>query len=94
MVILQKKGFEVRFRHGITQRRSLNYANGDFAHDRIVIDPKCKHLIADLEQVVTDSYGQIEKPNGTMLTHISDAMRNVVLVNALMKEESKGWARR
>jgi len=90
MQILQRKGFDLRFIHGITQRRSLNYANGAFAHNRVHIDPCCKYLIADLEQVVTDEHGQIEKPNGTMLTHISDAMRNVIAVHTIETTKQKG----
>lgn len=89
--ILMKKGFNMRYRYGITQRRSLNVANGAFAHDRIHIDPACRNLINDLEQVVTDDYGAILKPNGTMLTHISDALRNVLVVDVIMKEENKQW---
>lgn len=88
--ILQRKGFEIHFKHGITQRYSLNITNGAFAHNRIHILPKCKHLIADLEQVVTDEYGQIMKPKGTMLTHISDAMRNVIVIDTLMRSAQKG----
>ena len=91
--ILQRKGFELRYRYGFTQRHSLNLTNGAFDHDRIIIDPSCTHLIADLEQVVTDNYGQIEKPAGTMLTHISDALRNVILINSLEKEQNRDWVR-
>lgn len=88
--ILKRKGFNVHYKHGITQRRSLNIANGAFAHNRIHIDPRCKYLIADLEQVVTDETGQIEKPNGTMLTHISDAMRNVIAIETIQRHSTKG----
>jgi len=88
--ILKRKGFEVRFRHNIAQRRSLNYANGALSHNRVRIDPSCKHLIQDLEQVTTDSFGQIEKPTGTMLTHISDAMRNVIAVHTILKQKQYG----
>lgn len=88
--ILRRKGFEAFYTHGITQRRSLNYANGAFDHNRIHIHPRCKHLIADLEQVVTDQYGQIEKPKGTLLTHISDAMRNVITIDTISRNEPKG----
>ncbi len=94
LMILQKKGFDLRFRHGISQRRSLNATNGALDHDRVVIDSKCTHLITDLEQVVTDEYGQIDKPKGTLLTHISDAMRNVIVINSLHDEENQQWSRR
>ena len=89
--ILKRKGFDVRYRHGITQRRSLNIANGAFAHNAIHIDSCCDNLINDLEQVVTDASGAIIKPNNTMLTHISDAMRNIIVVDALVKQEQTPW---
>lgn len=90
--ILSRKGFDVRARHGITQRASLNFANGAFDHDRIHVSPKCKWLIKDLEQVTTDQYGQIEKPKGTMLTHISDGMRNIITMETLRDIPNKSEA--
>lgn len=90
--ILAKRGYQMNYKHGITQRHSLNLANGDFAHDRIIIDPKCTHLIDDLEQVVTDNVGRISKPAQTMLTHMSDAMRNIVVIESLKKNDYRGRA--
>ena len=89
--ILKRKGFNVLYKYGITQRYSLNLANGALDHKRIHILPKCKRLIADLEQVVTDEFGQIQKPKGTMLTHVSDAMRNILTIDTIMrsKKDSK-----
>lgn len=81
--ILARRGWNMKYRFGITQRHSLNITNGEFAHDRIIIDPSCKHLISDLEQVVTDSAGQIDKPKNTMLTHMSDALRNIINMNKI-----------
>lgn len=87
MEILARKGWQLRYKHGISQRRSLNITNGEFAHNRIVIDPTCVHLIADLEQVATDQNGMIEKEKNTMLTHISDALRNIINLNKIKEND-------
>ena len=87
--ILQRKGFSAKWINGVTQRESLNLANGEFSHNRVVIDPKCENLIHDLEQVVTDSHGQILKPKDTLLTHISDAMRNIIVYK---KKQPGRWS--
>ena len=44
-----------------------------FAQDRVIIDPKCKKLIRDLEQVTFKDNGQLDGSNKE-LTHISDAL--------------------
>ena len=44
-----------------------------FAQDRVTIDPKCKKLIRDLEQVTFKDNGQLDGSNKD-LTHISDAL--------------------
>ena len=85
--ILARKGWQLRYKHGISQRRSLNITNGEFAHNRIIIDPTCVHLIADLEQVTTDQNGMIEKEKNTMLTHISDALRNIINLNKIKEND-------
>lgn len=38
-----------------------------------VIDPSCRHLIADYEQVIFAENGEADKQSNPMLTHISDA---------------------
>lgn len=38
-----------------------------------VIDPSCRHLIADYEQVIFAENGEADKKSNPMLTHISDA---------------------
>lgn len=87
--ILQRKGFSAKWINGVTQRESLNLANGEISHNRVVIDPKCENLIHDLEQVVTDSHGQILKPKDTLRTHISDAMRNIIVYK---KKQPGRWS--
>ena len=48
--------------------------NNNLAKGNIVIDPKCKGLIRDLEQVVNkQGTRDIDKSNKT-LTHLSDAL--------------------
>lgn len=83
--ILKRAGWDLIFRYGIKQRSSLNIANGDFAHNRVIIDPSCTVLIDDLEQVVTDQDGQIEKEKNTKLTHMSDALRNIIYMKRVPK---------
>lgn len=45
----------------------------DGAH-HMLIDPSCKNLVTDLEQVVFDKNGDLDKKTNEMLTHISDAL--------------------
>lgn len=39
----------------------------------LTVDPLCRHLIADLEQVIFADNGEADKKSNPMLTHISDA---------------------
>jgi len=72
--IIEQAGLQVLGTRNITQRARLNIVNNLLDKHRIIIDPKCKHLINDLEKVVTDSYGQILQKKDDPLTHISDAL--------------------
>ena len=72
--ILKQHGFQVLGSRNITERARLNIVNNLFDKDRLVIDPKCKHLVNDLEKVVTNEYGQVAKEKDSQLTHISDAL--------------------
>jgi hypothetical protein len=38
------------------------------------VDPSCRNLIADLEQVIFLDNGDLDKKDNPMLTHISDAL--------------------
>jgi hypothetical protein len=38
------------------------------------VDPSCVHLIADLEQVIFEDTGDLDKKSNPMLTHVSDAL--------------------
>jgi len=72
--ILKQHGFQVLGSRNITERARLNIVNNLFDKDRLVIDPKCKRLINDLEKVVTNEYGRVAKEKDSQLTHISDAL--------------------
>ena len=72
--ILKQHGFQVLGTRNIAERSRLNIVNNLFDKTRLLIDPKCKKLINDMEKVVTDSYGQISKEKDSQLTHISDAL--------------------
>lgn len=71
--ILEDNGFKVLPTRNpfITDR--TNNANRLFEEDRIVINPKCKHLINDLNKVSWKD-NKLDPGEDKMLTHISDAM--------------------
>ena len=49
--------------------------NNNLAKGNMVIDPKCKGLIRDLEQVVNkEGTRDIDKTTNKELTHLSDAL--------------------
>ena len=72
---IYKNGFMVQVRHiNPLVINRVNSMNNNLAKGNIVIDPKCKGLIRDLEQVVNkQGTRDIDKSNKT-LTHLSDAL--------------------
>ncbi len=71
--ILESAGFTcMSTRNPFVVDRVTNM-NRLFAQDRVIIDPKCKKLIRDLEQVTFKDNGQLDGSNKE-LTHISDAL--------------------
>ena len=49
--------------------------NNNLSKGNIIIDPKCKYLIRDLEQVVLkEGTRDIDKASNSDLSHISDAL--------------------
>tara|TARA_R100000808_G_scaffold24903_2_gene59199 strand:- start:2466 stop:3737 length:1272 start_codon:yes stop_codon:yes gene_type:complete len=75
--ILRKEGFDVRVpRRSPLVIDSVNAVNK--AMDFTIIDPKCKNLIKDLEQVVNkEGTRDIDKTNKD-LTHLSDGFRYAI----------------
>ena len=89
--ILRKAGFylKVKRKHpSITD--SVNSVNNIMKE--CIIDPKCKHLIKDLEQVVNkDGTRTIDKSNHE-LTHYSDAFRySIDYEHPVRKPETKTY---
>ena len=71
--ILEGAGFEcMPFRNPFVIDRVTNM-NRLFAQECVIIDPKCKKLIRDCEQVTFKDNGQLDGTNRE-LTHISDAL--------------------
>ena len=73
--IIQKSGFQVKVKHinPLVVNR-VNSMNNNLNKGNLVIDPKCKNLIKDLEQVVNkDGTRDIDKSNKN-LTHLTDAL--------------------
>ena len=72
--ILQNAGFEcLPVRNPYVRDRVVN-VNRILGQRRLIIDPKCKKLIRDLEQVVFQPNGDLDQKTDRSLTHISDAL--------------------
>jgi PBSX family phage terminase large subunit len=71
LTIIKQAGFNISGSRNPFVRDRLNTVNGALSNDKIFIMDKCEFLIRDLEQVVTDTYGEIDKSNSD-LTHSSD----------------------
>lgn len=77
--ILRRSNLEViKFRNPFVKDR-YNNVNRLFDHDLLVIDPKCKKLIQDLEKLTYDN-------KDDMLSHISDALGYVTWHLAPLKK--------
>lgn len=76
--ILRDKGFpDLKYKSRINVRDCLNALNNLFHKDRIVIDPKCKEFISDLEQCrIRDAVYEIDKTNPKR-SHWLDGAKNM-----------------
>jgi len=72
-LILREAGFTVKKTHNPIVFDRINNVNRLLTADRLIISPKCKKLIADLEKVVWRD-NQLDKKTHPELTHISDAL--------------------
>ena len=72
-LILKDNGFTVMSTLNPFVTDRVNNINRLFTADRIIIDPKCKKLIGDLEKVAWKNE-KLDQKTDTMLTHISDAL--------------------
>ena len=74
--IIQKANFIVNVRHiNPLVINRVNSMNNNLSKGNLIIDPSCKHLIRDLEQVVNkEGTREIDKTSNSELSHISDAL--------------------
>ena len=74
--IIRRNGFMVHVRHiNPLVINRVNSMNNNLAKGNMIIDPKCKGLIRDLEQVVNkEGTRDIDKTTNKELTHLSDAL--------------------
>jgi hypothetical protein len=71
--ILQESGFRIHPTRNPFVTDRINNINRLLRDGRIIIDPKCKKLINDLEKVSWKN-DDLDKKTDPMLTHISDAL--------------------
>lgn len=73
--ILKEMGFNVVYNRNPARMDRYNVVNNLFEKDRMVVDPKCVHLIKDLEQVTfKEGSAQLDTSMDKSLTHVSDAL--------------------
>ena len=72
--ILREAGFKVESTRNPFVFDRVNNVNRLFGLDKIVIDPRCKKLINDLEKVVWKDNKPDQSGVNKMLTHISDCL--------------------
>lgn len=71
--IMTQAGFTIESTHNPFVGDRVNNFNRLLAADRVIIDPKCKKLINDLEKVTWKDNKLNQLGEAKMLTHISDA---------------------
>jgi PBSX family phage terminase large subunit len=72
--ILKNNGFYVESSRNPFVMDRVNNVNRILMEGRVMIDPKCKKLINDLQKVVWKDNKPDQKGENKMLTHISDAL--------------------
>lgn len=72
-LILKDAGFTIKDTRNPFVKDRVNNVNRLLRDGKIIIDPRCKKLIQDLEKVVWDG-SDLNKKSDASLTHISDAM--------------------
>jgi phage terminase large subunit len=72
--ILKQAGFVIESTYNPFVGDRINNTNRLLASGRVVIDPRCKKLINDLEKVVWKDNKPDQSGENKMLTHISDAL--------------------
>lgn len=72
-LILKDAGFTIKDTRNPFVKDRVNNVNRLLMDGKIIIDPKCKKIIQDLEKVTWDG-NDLNKKSDDSLTHISDAM--------------------
>lgn len=72
--ILRDAGFTIPYVKNPFRMDRYNEVNELFLNDDIEIDPKCKELISDLEQVSYEEGSNLPDESDPMRVHISDAL--------------------
>lgn len=80
--ILKDKGFLLQVKSNPEVKDRYNCINGLFAHNRIIIHPRCKKLIKDLEQFTHEN-------NDDMLSHMSDCLGYLAWAHFPLKDMYK-----
>jgi len=70
--LLRNAGFTIKGTRNPLVRDRLACVNNAFSQGLVKIMDNCTYAIRDYEQVTKDKYGEIDKPSGTLLTHMSD----------------------
>ncbi len=76
--IFKANGWKVEIRRNYVNPpfiESVEAVNATFEHGRAIVDPSCKHLIIDLEQVAWQAGTKVLDKSNKELTHLSDAAR-------------------
>lgn len=71
--IIKENGFQIKSSHNPFVKDRVNNVNRCLKQGLIVIDPKCKKLINDLEKVQWKD-NKLDQKTDPMLTHISDCL--------------------
>lgn len=71
--LLREAGFQIMQVHNPFVTDRVNNVNRLLNTDKLIIDPKCKKLINDLEKVVWKD-NKLDQKTDKLLTHISDAL--------------------
>jgi len=71
--ILKSHGFKIMSTYNPAVKDRVNNVNRLFGQNKIIIDPKCKKLINDLERVMWKD-NKLDQKTDSLLTHISDAL--------------------
>lgn len=86
--ILKSRGFTIEFTRNPLQVDRVNNKNRLLQHNKIIIHPRCRKLIVDLEKVAWKN-GELDKGTDKMLTHISDSLGYVTWAIDPLKEKTK-----